>query len=342
MYNEVKVINNLKVNYSKASNKAFGKRGNGPLVDGKSWHEISQFGNMLRSKTKNIELCDYFQMIYKNTDIRIVELQIDGSHDDGGIEGVTFYDENADELGVHYETMTLQLRKNYQDETKQEWDISGNKYDSRQQFESIFDQRTDIESSQEFFAYVSRSLLAVNELHVTSENNAWIVHDINTQNRIVNLFRFVSKPVEVNYLPGAWHSNTLHGVLLQWPGVDQKQWSGIESHAYSQLTGGWEINEGSSNTIQYKIVEQDDADLKKNPKFDIEVNVEQNQNVVDVNTYETASLIRSDHRDKLFDFVRNELKIKPHDERTLDFNIKKDREKIYQLVEFFDNVGRVK
>jgi hypothetical protein len=157
----------------------------------------------------------------------------------------------------------------------------------------------------------------------------WIVSSIHTEDRKLELFRFTNNHVTQKYFPSERGSEN-HGIKLQFPKVPYNAWDAIEDHAYAQLEGGWEINEGSQNTVQYKIIPSTNPDAE----YHVEVSVEQNRNIMEVETYNDEYVVRSDHKDKLKKYIEDTLKMNTYEEQTLDFAIKKDRNKIYDIAAF--------
>lgn len=328
-YGEITVINNLKVNTSKASSSAFGKNGKGKKIDNMSWWDISQFGDKLSRNAKMIELTQYFQSIYANTDIRIIELSIDGSCDSGCIEEVRFYDTNTNEIEVNYETAALSYREEWNNKGTYSWDISCDNWSSKGNFEKAFTPSVKGDTNESFYNVCVAQLKEANNLEQNCNGMKWIVSSINTKDRRLELFRFSGKHVTQRYFPSERGSKN-HGIKLQFPEIPYSTWNAIEDHAYAQLEGGWEINEGSQNTVQYKIVPSTEHEIE----YHVEVSVEQNRNIMEVETYNDEYVVRSDHKWKLKKYIEDTLKMNTYEETTLDFAIKKDRNKIYDIAAF--------
>ena len=329
-YGEITVLNNLKVNTSKASSSAFGKNGKGKMIDNMSWWDISQFGDKLNRNAKMIELTQHFQSIYANTDIRIIELSIDGSCDSGCIEEVRFYDTDTNEIEINYETATLSYREEWNNEGTYNWHISCDNWGSKSNFEKAFTSSVKGDSNERFYNVCVAQLKEANSLFEQDNSMMkWVVSSINTKNRRLELFRFTNKHVTQKYFPTQRGSEN-HSIRLQFPEVQCNSWEAIEDHAYAQLEGGWEINEGSQNTVQYKIVPSTELDVE----YHVEVSVEQNRNIMEVETYNDEYVVRSDHKDKLKKYIEDTLKMNTYEETTLDFAIKKDRNKIYDIAAF--------
>ena len=150
-YGEITVLNNLKVNTSKASSSAFGKNGKGKKIDNMSWWDISQFGDKLNRNTKMIELTKHFESIYKTTDIRVVECSIDGSNDSGCIEEVRFYDKSHEEITINYETARLHYREEWNNEGSYSWHISTDNWNSKTIFEKAFTSDVTLDNREAFY-----------------------------------------------------------------------------------------------------------------------------------------------------------------------------------------------
>jgi hypothetical protein len=328
-YGEITVLNNLKVNTSKASSTAFGKNGKGKKIDNMSWWDISQFGDKLSRNAKMIELTQHFKSIYKNTDIRIIELSIDGSCDSGCIEEVRFYDTNANDIEINYETAALSYREEWNNEGTYSWDISCDNWGSKANFEKAFTPSVKGDTNEGFYNVCVAQLKEANDLEQDSNGMKWIVSSIHTEDRKLELFRFTNNHVTQKYFPSERGSEN-HGIKLQFPKIPYSAWDAIEDHAYAQLEGGWEINEGSQNTVQYKIIPSTNPDAE----YHVEVSVEQNRNIMEVETYNDEYVVRSDHKDKLKKYIEDTLKMNTYEEQTLDFAIKKDRNKIYDIAAF--------
>jgi len=82
--------------------------------------------------------------------------------------------------------------------------------------------------------------------------------------------------------------------------------------------------------VQYKIIPSTEPEAE----FHVEVSVEQNRNIMEVETYNDEYVVRSDHKDKLKKYIEDTLKMNTYEEQTLDFAIKKDRNKIYDIAAF--------
>ena len=328
-YGEITVLNNLKVNTSKASSNCFGKNGKGKKIDDMSWWDITQFGDKLSKNAKMIELTQHFKSIYKNTDIRIIELSIDGSCDSGCIEEVRFYDTDTNEIEINYETAALSYREEWNNEGTYSWDISCDNWGSKGNFEKAFTPSVKGDTNEGFYNVCVAQLKEANNLEQDDNGMKWIVSSINTKDRRLELFRFSNNHVTQRYFPSERGSEN-HGIKLQFPEVPYSTWNGIEDHAYAQLEGGWEINEGSQNTVQYKIVPLTEHETE----YHVEVSVEQNRNIMEVETCNDEYVVRSDHKDKLKKYIEDTLKMNTYEETTLDFAIKKDRNKIYDIAAF--------
>ena len=336
------LIDNLVINTSDASSKAFGKTGTGGKpIDGYDWWAISCMGDRLQRSSRNLKIAESLYQIYNKTDIRIIEFDVNGCGDDGGIEEVRFYDKDDTEIDINIECLTMRLEKGYNTE-RYSWEFAyQTKYDTQEKAKQIFND-VSVTNPNDFMEYVTNKLPSFNELFL---NGKWHIHSLNAKDRKVELYRntngdmlnnrIYSLPY-VNTYAGETSSATInHPVTIAFPDVSVNTWSKLESHCYAQLDCGWEINEGSQNTIHYRLIplESDSS------KYEVEVNVEQNRNIVEVETSEDRLTFTESDETALRKFIQDELKINTYAGSTLDFTKKADRTKIISILDYLDSKG---
>jgi len=123
--------------------------------------------------------------------------------------------------------------------------------------------------------------------------------------------------------------------MLAYPDVSVTTWGKLENHCYAQLDGGWEINEGSQNTIQYRLTPSTNPDNE----YHVEVSVEQNRNIMEVETLEDTFRFTGSDEKRLRAYLQDELKLNTYAGATLNFNRKADRTKILKIKEWLDKEG---
>jgi hypothetical protein len=336
------LIDNLVINTSDASSKAFGKTGTGGKpIDGYDWWAISCMGDRFSKSSRNLKIAESLWPIYNKTDIRIIEFDVNGCGDDGGIEEVRFYDKDDTEIDLNIECLSMRLEKGYNTEVYS-WEFGyQTKYDTQEKAKSVFND-VSVTDPNDFMEYVGKQLKPFNDLFL---NGKWHVHSVSTKDRRVELYRNSSPDLHsnrvyslpyVNHHSGETSSTSInHPVTIAFPDVSINTWSKLENHCYAQLDGGWEINEGSQNTLHYKLVP-----LENDPsKYQVEVNVEQNRNIVEVETLEDTLTFSETDQKALRDFIQDELKINTYVGATLDFTKKADRTKIINILEYLDKRG---
>tara|TARA_R100001015_G_C4635384_1_gene205112 strand:- start:25741 stop:26778 length:1038 start_codon:yes stop_codon:yes gene_type:complete len=336
------LIDNLVINTSDASSKAFGKSGNnGKPIDGFDWWAISCIGDRLQKASRNLTIADSLHQIYNNTDIRVIEFDVNGCGDDGGIEEVRFYDKDDTEIEINVECLTITLAKGYNTEAYGYEYSYHCKYDTKSKAEQVF-LDTSVTDPNSFCDYIGKQLPVFNELF---HNGKWKIHSVNTNDNKVELYRNANSDMHTNGVYSLPYVNTYagetsstsinHPVTIAFPDISVNTWSRLESHCYSQLDGGWEINEGSQNTVHYKLRPNDEDSTK----YEIDVAVEQNRNITEVETTESDSTFKATDQKALRKFIQDELKINTYAGSTLDFTRKADRNKIISILDYLDSKG---
>ena len=334
------LLDNLVINTSDASSKAFGKSGTGgKTIDGFDWWSISCLGDRFNKANKNLGIATSLYNLWHKTEIRMIEFDVNGCGDDGGIEEVRLYDENDTEIKLGIECLSLSLNKAYNSNVYS-WDVGyQTNWNTKEKVESVFT-KTDVTFANEFVNYINKQLETFNDLFL---NGKWKIHSINAQDLQVQLYRNVhnGKHDRVYTLPYVNHyGKTLpevvnHPMMLAYPDVSVTTWGKLENHCYSQLDGGWEINEGSQNTIQYKLTPSTNPDNE----YHVEVSVKQNRNIMEVETLEDTFRFTGSDEKRLRTYLQDELKLNTYAGATLDFNRKADRAKILQIKEWLDKEG---
>lgn len=336
------LIDNLVINTSDASSKAFGKTGTGGKpIDGYDWWAISCMGDRFSKSSRNLKIAESLWQVYNKTDIRTIEFDVNGCGDDGGIEEVRFYDKDDTEIEVNIECLSMRLEKGYNTEVYS-WEFGyQTKYDTQEKAKSVFND-VSVTDPNDFMEYVGKQLKPFNDLFL---NGKWHVHSVSTKDRRVEFYRNASPDLHtnrvyslpyVNNYSGETSSTSInHPVTIMFPDVSVNTWSKLENHCYAQLDGGWEINEGSQNTLHYKLVP-----LESDPsKYKVEVNVEQNRNIVEIETLEDTLTFTETDQKALRDYIQDELKINTYAGATLDFTKKADRTKIIDILKYLDSKG---
>ena len=332
-------IDNLKIDTSSASSKCFDKQ---KEIDGLNWWGISRLGDKLRTYSKNISVASKFSNIFKYTPIRQIILDINGSDDSGCLESVTLSAQGEfdfEDIFNNYFTGSVRITERYNEEGSFYWQknidyLRG--YDLNSLFNNYFDgNHADDLSSEGFAKYVNESINKINEeiSLIDVFTSPIVIHNMNTIEREFSFFLTSSESTYINGFPyyyGNNHINTTeicHPLTLKYNKVPIQDWSAIEDHAYSQLEGGWEINEGSQNVVIYTLRENGDS-------YNVECFVEQNRNIMEVETYEEELKFNDKDLEKVRNFIKDELKINTWETTTLDFNKKKDRENIIAILDF--------
>ena len=101
-----------------------------------------------------MKIAEYY-IVYNNTDIRIIEFDVNGCGDDGGIEEVRFYDQDDTEIDVNIECISIRLEKGYNTEAYG-WEYSYHtKYETKQKAEQVFTD-TSVTDPNDFMEYVEQ------------------------------------------------------------------------------------------------------------------------------------------------------------------------------------------
>lgn len=212
-------------------------------------------------------------------------------------------------------------------------------WNTKERVQSVFT-KTNVTTANEFVDYINSHLKPFNELFL---NGKWKIHNIDAQNLQVQLYRNVQNREHdriyslpyVNHYGAKLSEVVNHPLTLAYPDVSVTTWGKLESHCYAQLDGGWEINEGSQNTIQYKLTPSTNPDNE----YHVEVSVEQNRNIMEVETMEDTFRFTGSDEKRLRKYLQDELKLDTYAGATLNFNRKAERAKILQIKEWLDKEG---
>ena len=86
------ILDNLVINTSDATSKTFDTSGKSKTIDGFDWWAITCLGERFNKANKNLGIATSLYNVWHKTDIRLIEFDINGCGDDGGIEEVRLYD----------------------------------------------------------------------------------------------------------------------------------------------------------------------------------------------------------------------------------------------------------
>ena len=223
---------------------------------GIDWWTESQGLKTFDEFNKDERRINSWRRIIKETDIRNIYVHINGSGDDGGIEEIRFTDEDDVDILPKYETRLFNLmpkfHNDYLDVSKEpiDWNVSyddssPNTYQSnlvkfatsmagatanREYFNNMIDNGWMIWSSDRALHRLNNTYTRCIMYRLSEDEKFW---DINVDDMLYDIhFPELSR--------GTYCLNTSENILSEL----------IESLYYGILPGGWEINEGSNNTIE--------------------------------------------------------------------------------------------
>ena len=225
---------------------------------GRDWWSESQAIDMFKKAENDGKRQEYWHSIVENTPIRKMEIQINGSGDSGGIEDIELYDESGNEIECEYNIATFHMLYNLSNE---EWDeiktrrelASDYKADFRQLSNDWSDSNTEYTLDREGYNECMNDFQKALKdgwslLSIDKNNPTWHFNDTYVMYRKEDVMK-----------SAGWYSWLNEKAQLMFEGCKhynhQTQKSEhslnifVDSMYYVILPGGWEINEGSSNTV---------------------------------------------------------------------------------------------
>tara|TARA_R110000868_G_scaffold65399_7_gene195694 strand:- start:27663 stop:28736 length:1074 start_codon:yes stop_codon:yes gene_type:complete len=342
------IIDKLVIDTSIASSKIYkSKNKDLKIGDIYSSDDIWDINLDFERLSTGIKLADNFNQMFNTTNIRRIEIEINGSGDSGSVDSVVLSEycdvsEKYVQLHNYYAVGTMKLEEEYNNEGKYRWKMDSSNWadhNEERSFEKTMGEAYNMSPTEFFDAFTDGFKTYTDNSDILS-GNRWIVKNINTSDKTVDMYRTCDKKQPYRNLP--WHGSSLyrdnatnHALLLNYPSVPIVNWSGIEEHAYTQLNGSWEINEGSTNILVYTII----PDESSEDGFYVECDVELNQYVMETQTSTKTHVFKSDTSSKVRKFVKEELKISAYEGKTLDFSLKNDRSKIERLHQYITTIN---
>ena len=343
------LIDNIVIDTDSAASKIFGK--DKKIGNVYSTSDIYSIDKDFQRLSTGIQVASHFAKMFKETSIRRIDLEINGSGDDGGIDRVELFnlidlgDENYEKVKNYYCTGTMKLEEVWNGDGKYQWKMESSNYNDQNElkvFEKSMGPAHEM-CPEEFFSSFILGYSKYQKDSSYASGNFWTIKTIKTDTKSVEMYRICTDEQHCRNFPydasgDSYYykdTQTNHMLLLDHPEISIQDWSAIEDHAYTQLHGGWEINEGSSNTVVYTIK----RDILSEEGYYVQCEVEQNQYVMETDTSNKKYVFKSDTSDKLRTFIKEELKMTSWQGKTLDFSLKADRTKIERLHKFINMIN---
>jgi len=309
-------------------------------IDGLSWYQISRLGDRYRTNFLGLTITNVFRDIFENSEIRKITFDINGCGDDGGVECVEFEDKDGNNLSLHHQTIHISHYPVFSsDETEYRWGLPYEFGIDTQKMNGLLPNPIEIvHTGNDEDAFVATINSFIEDLNVPGgfglENvfDKWTLVKMNSVKKEAEISCRLIKPNAIRNLPGHMNEDSCHPVSREFPNISRTTWPDLEDHAYRQLTGGWEINEGSQNVVTYHILETSKKN-EKGDKFIVKMDVREEQNEMRTNEYESSYTYCSTAKDEYNDFLES---IKVDRFNKLHFHLKKDREKILQIMEYLN------
>jgi len=350
-------IHNLSINTQDAYKRLVNSENNNKKIDNLGWWQLSQLQTDLETLKENINITDNFRDIYRKTDIRAISIEINGSGDSGGVDEINFYKftDGKRELIKHqhnYVTGSVYLREykvrsENSDELKTMYEWCSNvKHFYNKTFclasyvNDYFNETPETQlTPTQFLDRVNGFIVDLNK--AIEKNDAFkseaIIHNINSSEKFFDFYVDVNETISIDSFPqGRYWSDRkhCHPLTLLYPQISRETWDNIEDHAIRQLDGGWEINEGSYNTVYYKLINADNE-----LGFEVRCTVEQEQMEMITNEKENSYRYSPTHKNQIVEFLKTSHKIDTKDNITLDFLKKRDRAIIFDLYSYVKSLN---
>jgi len=335
-------LSNLRVNFDKAFDKVRTPYGSNKkavkLHKSYTWSDLYSIQSMFEQYPKRLDMYDEIVPIYEDSPIRKIEVDCNGCGDSGAIEEIRFYDDMDSQIKsttkfVEFDIATKHTETNYEHGDKRDV-ISTSWYLDDDEVRELLDlKKKEIKQmSEEEFDKLDLSDFA-NGILKTLLDNGWLIHKVYHQGKDQRAY-YTIKCEGKNTGIAEQTIMDFQGLQLPvlFPKVGKSVWESLENQTYRLLSGGWEINEGSQNTVTYFF-------HKKN----IAVHVYEEQNVIMQRIIKKEFSLDSSLKTRFKGFLKDMFP-KKHDQYDLsvDFHKKKDHEKIVEMNTYLQDLVNTK